>query len=160
MTDTGKDGALDAWAQPVFRRVRERLPEVARLFEKSGSADMLDRHLGPDDLVALMDAAGMERMLLSAWCRPEGWLCTNDEIAEFGDAYPDRFTGVAAVDLADPVAAVRELERAVVELGCKALRVVPWLWKLPPNDRHYYPLFVKCVELESHSAPRSGTPGR
>jgi len=46
MTGTGKDGAIDAWAQPVLRRVRERLPEVARLFENSGSADMLDRRLG------------------------------------------------------------------------------------------------------------------
>jgi len=30
--------------------------------------------------------------------------------------------------------AVRELRRAVKELGFRALRVVPWLWSLPPND--------------------------
>ncbi len=27
------------------------------------------------------------------------------------------------------------------------LRVVPWLWGLPPNHRLYYPLFAECVEL-------------
>src|SRR3990167_6404161 len=32
-------------------------------------------------------------------------------------------------------------------LGFRALRVVPWLWGLPPNDRRYYPLYVACVEL-------------
>lgn len=27
------------------------------------------------------------------------------------------------------------------------MRVVPWLWNLPPNDRRYYPVYVACVEL-------------
>jgi len=36
----------------------------------------------------------------------------------------------------------------VRQLGFKALRIVPWLWKLPPNDKLYYPLYVKCVELD------------
>lgn len=26
------------------------------------------------------------------------------------------------------------------------IRVVPWLWDLPPNDRRYYPIYVACVE--------------
>ena len=29
----------------------------------------------------------------------------------------------------------------------RALRVLPWLWNLPPNDRRYYPLYAECVEL-------------
>jgi predicted TIM-barrel fold metal-dependent hydrolase len=45
------------------------------------------------------------------------------------------------------VAAVHELRRAVRELGMRALRIVPWLWGLPPNDRRYYPLYAECVEL-------------
>jgi predicted TIM-barrel fold metal-dependent hydrolase len=94
-----------------------------------------------------MDAAGVQRLMLCAWCRPGRWLITNDEVAEHVRAFPDRFTGVAAVDLSNPVQAVRELDRAVRELGFKALRVVPWIWKLPPNDKLYYPLYVKCVEL-------------
>ena len=43
--------------------------------------------------------------------------------------------------------AVRELRRCVRELGLRALRVVPWLWNLPPNDRRYYPLYAECIEL-------------
>jgi uncharacterized protein len=49
--------------------------------------------------------------------------------------YPDRLVGVASVDLRKPMEAVRELRRAVHELGMRALRVLPWLWGLPPNDR-------------------------
>jgi uncharacterized protein len=27
------------------------------------------------------------------------------------------------------------------------LRILPWLWRLPPNDRRYYPLYAECIEL-------------
>jgi len=66
--------------------------------------------------------------MLSAWCRPGHWPITNDEVAAHVVAFPDRFAGVAAVDLANPVAAVRELDRTVRQLGFKAPRVLPWLW--------------------------------
>lgn len=140
--------AIDAWAQPANGCLRERMPEVARLFEKSGSGHLLDQALSPSETVDHMDEAGVEKLMLAAWCRPEGWVTSNDQISEYTRAYPDRFIGVATVDLSKPVAAVRELERAVLELGCKALRIVPWLWKLPPNHRLYYPLYVKCIELD------------
>lgn len=140
--------AIDAWAQPANGLLRQRMPEVARLFEKSGSGHLLDQALSPEQTVAQMDEAGIEKLMLAAWCRPEGWVFSNDEIAEFTRAYPERFVGVATVDLRRPVAAVRELERAVLELDCKALRIVPWLWQLAPNHRLYYPLYVKCIELD------------
>src|SRR5471032_1873745 len=99
-------GAIDAWAQPATGHTRELLPEVVRLFEKSGSGHLLDHALSIDQTLALMDEAGVEKLMLSAWCRPEGWVFSNDEIAEYTHAYPDRFIGVATVDLARPVAAV------------------------------------------------------
>ncbi len=136
--------AIDAWAQPMMK---VRLPEVERLFEQSGTSAWLPSDLDADGIVKMMDAANVDKLMLCAWCRPGQWLGTNDEIAEYVKAYPDRFVGVAAVDLDDPVAAVHELDRAVNELGFKVLRVVPWLWKLPPNDKLYYPLYVKCIEL-------------
>jgi len=61
--------------------------------------------------------------------------------------YPDRLVG-GSVDLYRPLDAVRELRRCVRQLGFRALRIVPWLWNLPPDDRRYYPLYAECVELE------------
>ncbi|WP_218021183.1 amidohydrolase family protein [Nocardia crassostreae] len=95
----------------------------------------------------LMDAAGVDTALISAWYGPEGVLISNDEAASFAADSGGRLIGVASVDLRKPVAAVRELRRAVTELGMRALRIVPWLWGLPPNDRRYYPLYAECVEL-------------
>jgi predicted TIM-barrel fold metal-dependent hydrolase len=60
---------------------------------------------------------------------------------------PERFAGLAAVDLNRPMEAVRELRRCVDELGFKGLRVVPWLRDAPPTHRRYYPLFASGVEL-------------
>jgi predicted TIM-barrel fold metal-dependent hydrolase len=95
-----------------------------------------------------MDDAGVSFGLLSAWHAPrEGALISNDEVAGWVRAYPGRFGGLAAVDLDRPMDAVRELRRCVTGLGFKGLRVVPWLWNLPPTDRRYYPLYAACVEL-------------
>lgn len=81
-------GAIDAWAQPAWGRTRSDLPEAVRLFEKSGTAHLLDRHLSPEETVAEMDRAGVATLMLSAWRRPERWICTNDEIAEYVRAFP------------------------------------------------------------------------
>jgi uncharacterized protein len=146
MSSDYRDQVIDAWAQPGDRALLERVPEIARLLRASKSP-ILERSLGPDEIVEEMDRAGIRTLMLCAWCRPGQWVVTNDEIAAYTRRHPGRFVGVATVDLERPVAAVRELERAVTELGCKALRVIPWLWRRPPNDKLYYPLYVKCIEL-------------
>ncbi|PGH23857.1 hypothetical protein AJ80_02105 [Polytolypa hystricis UAMH7299] len=139
---------IDAWANPVFP-LAESLPEAARLFQQSHSdASLLSKKRSPAELVKLMDMAGVSKICLTAWYRPGRVAFSNEEVAEFTRAYPDRFIGIASVDLLDPVGAVKELEKYVKEEGFKGLRVVPWLWNLPPTDRHYWPLYVKCIELD------------
>lgn len=144
---TANPRIIDAWAQPATRELFGNVPEIVRLFRQSGAAHLLDTGVTTEQVVQQMDAAGIETVLLSAWHRPGRWVVTNDAVAEMCSQYPGRFVGVAAVDLEHPVAAVRELDRAVRELGFKALRVIPWLWNRPPNDKLYYPLYVRCIEL-------------
>ena len=139
---------IDAWAQPATREAWDKIPEVQRLFRQSGSAAILDSGVTTEQIVESMDRAGIHKLMLSAWHRPGKWIHHNDDVSKMISQYPDRFVGVAAVNLENPVEAVRELGRAVNDLGFKALRVVPWLWNRPPNDRFYFPLYVKCIELE------------
>lgn len=138
---------IDAWAQPATKEAAEKMPEIKRLFKQSGSVEMMEKGLSTEQIIEAMDKAGIERLMLSAWHRPGQWVHHNDDVAGMVNKYPERFSGVAAVNLEKPVEAVRELERAVKELGFKALRVVPWLWNRPPNDKFYFPLYVKCIEL-------------
>jgi len=146
MADTFSGQIIDAWAQPVPKE--GLLPEVVRLFQQSGSAHMLGKDLTAEQFVQMMDEAGVGRVMLSAWHRPGKWVISNDTVAAMVRQFPQRLVGVAAVNLEKPVEAVHELERAVKELGFKALRVVPWLWNRPPNDKFYFPLYVKCIELD------------
>lgn len=136
---------IDVWMQhPTLRFARH--DAFASLRRWTGEAKPTT-DIPIQATVAAMDEAGVERGLLCAWYGPTGPLISNDEVAGFVSRYPGRFVGVASVDLRQPVDAVRELRRAVHDLGFRALRIVPWLWGLPPNHRLYYPLLTECVEL-------------
>jgi hypothetical protein len=138
-------GVIDVWAQPG-------VPQLLHMPEGESLRRWTKITPPPEGIpieltLAEMDATGVEKAFLRAWMRPEGVLVSNDDIAALVQKYPDRFLGMATVDPRRPMAAVRELERAVKELGLRALHMVPWIWNLPPNDKLYYPLFVKCIEL-------------
>lgn len=136
---------VDVWMQhPTPRFLRHDMFDSLRRW--TGMATPSEE-VPIETTLAVMDEAGVDRGLLSAWYDATGPLISNDEVARWVAAHPDRLTGVASVDLRSPVAAVRELRRAVHNLGFRALRIVPWLWGLPPNHRLYYPLFAECVEL-------------
>lgn len=53
---------------------------------------------------------------------------------------------MAAVDVTRPIQAVRDVRRWVEHQGFVGVRIVPWLWDLPPNDRRFYPIYAACVE--------------
>jgi predicted TIM-barrel fold metal-dependent hydrolase len=136
---------VDAWMQhPTAALLRHEMFDSLRRWTGG-----LDEAEAPpiDATLAVMDRGGVGFGLLSAWHGPHGVLVSNHEVAGWVRAHPDRFAGFAAVDLARPMDAVRELRRCVGELGFKGLRVIPWLWEAPPTDRRYYPLFAACVEL-------------
>ena len=136
---------VDVWMQhPTVRFLRHDM--FASLLRWTGG-EPLEDELPIDVTVEAMDRAGVGFGVLSAWHGPGGFLISNDEVAGWVHAHPDRFAGLAAVDLNRPMEAVRELRRCVTELGFKGLRVIPWLWEAPPTDRRYYPLYAACVEL-------------
>lgn len=140
--------AIDAWAQIAMPNFLKALPEVRRLFVQSKAPiALLEKGLGPEQTIALMDQGGVDKVCLSAWTRPGQVCISNEVVAQWTAAHPDRFYGIAGVDLLNPRKACLELEKAVKDYGFKGLRVIPWLWKLPPDEKHYYPLFVKCIEL-------------
>ncbi|AWZ01103.1 MAG: amidohydrolase family protein [Rhodobiaceae bacterium] len=137
-------GAIDVWSQITTQRMADR-PWMDTLLRWTGRPG--DRST-PDvaGTLAAMDAADVDIMFLSAWQGPEGSLISNEEVAESIDAAPDRFRGLATVDINNPVEAVREIRRWVDGERFVGVRLVPWLLDLPPNDRRFYPIYVACVE--------------
>jgi len=103
----------------------------------------------PGFLVNLMDASGIDRVLLTAEDAETtmNMVTPNEKVAEFVAENPERFMFMGAVDPHKGMKAVRDLEYLVRELGMKCLCLEPWLHKIRSNDKLYYPIYAKCVEL-------------
>jgi predicted TIM-barrel fold metal-dependent hydrolase len=157
---------IDVWLQhPTLRFLQDDM--LASIRRWVGDA-MPSSEVPVEATIRQLDEAGVDHGLICAWYGPAGPLISNDEVAGFVAAAPTRLSGVASVDLRNPMAAIGELRRAVHDLGFRALRVLPWLWGLPPNHRLYYPLYAECVQLGipfmtqvGHTGPlRTSEPGR
>lgn len=136
--------AIDVWAQITTDRMA-RQPWMETLLRWTGRAGDFSIPTVETTLQA-MDKAGVSISLLSAWHGPQGSLVSNAEVSDYIDAAPDRFRGLATVDLTKPMEAVREIRSRVDGQKFVGVRVVPWLWDLPPNHRLYYPIYAACVE--------------
>ncbi len=135
---------IDVWMQhPTLRHSQHQMFDSLRRWM---GMDMPTEALPLDFTIQMMDEGNVDVGLTAAWYGPAGDLISNDEVAAYVASHPDRLKGVAGADLTRPMEAVRDLRRRVDE-GFVALRVVPWLWELPPTDRLYYPLYTACVDL-------------
>jgi predicted TIM-barrel fold metal-dependent hydrolase len=132
---------VDAWAQVPNDRFMAQ-PWLEPLLRWTGT-DRVSPSV--DDLLRAMDDGGVDRALVCGWWGPSGELIGNDEVVRTVARHPDRLLPVVSVDLRDPMGAVREIRRRAAE-GAVAVRVVPWLWDLPPDHRRYAPVYVACVE--------------
>jgi uncharacterized protein len=76
-----------------------------------------------------------------------GFRIPNEAVAKLINKYPDRLIGFAGVDPHKGMAAVRETERCIRELGFVGVCLEPFLQQLYSNDKKYYPIYAKCAEL-------------
>lgn len=135
---------IDVWAQiPTARFFREKW--LQSLWRWTGAAP-LETDMPTAALIAAMDKAGVALSLISGWSSPRGDLISNDEVEAQVDVAPSRLKGLIGADLADPMACVRDIRRRAKSGNFAGVRVVPWLWDLPPNDRRYYPVYAACVD--------------
>jgi predicted TIM-barrel fold metal-dependent hydrolase len=140
---------IDVWAQlPTARFWREKwLASLMRWTrDEAPSADT-----PVEMLIAAMDEAGVSLSLISGWSSPKGDLISNDEVEcaidiSAKDGVPARLKGLIGADLSEPMEAVREIRKRAKTGKFVGVRIVPWLWDLPPNDRRYYPVYAACID--------------
>jgi hypothetical protein len=138
-------GAIDVWSQMTTERMAKApwLETLLRWTNQAGDPLIPTT----ESTLCAMDEAGVDISLLSAWHGPQGSLISNEEVSDQIDSAPERFRGLATVDLTNPMQAVRDIRKWVDGKKFVGVRVVPWLWDLPPNDRRYYPVYAACVDL-------------
>jgi uncharacterized protein len=108
-------------------------------------------------LLEQMDRFGIEKGMIGVSFHNER---TVDALRALRE-HPDRFFGSYEVDPNRGMDAVRDLQRAVEELGVKAATAFPagLLPQVPINDAKFYPLYAKCVELDIPICVCAGVPG-
>lgn len=95
-----------------------------------------------DEFVALLDAAGITQA-----CIGTGRHASIEHTLALAAKYPDRFIPWGRISPRAGMAGVRELESLVKERGLKGLEVSCFRENMRANDKKYYPLYAKCVEL-------------
>ncbi|MBI2890569.1 MAG: amidohydrolase [Nitrospirae bacterium] len=147
-------GAIDAWGSWIGPEGAKRWPrEYVHIFKKYRSPEVILKGMSPEQMIEDMDRAGVEMCVLSAFYHKELAVVSNEEVSDLVQRNPKRFVGSGTVNvLRRPMDVAREVERLVKDLGMKAIRLEPYMYGdgttgLPPNDKHYWPVYIKCTEL-------------
>ncbi|MHC1565459.1 MAG: amidohydrolase family protein [Candidatus Syntropharchaeales archaeon] len=104
-----------------------------------------------EDMIEEYDRAGIAKAVLVAWDAETATglpKTSNEYIAGIVDRFPDRFIGFASVDPWKGEVALKDLEVAVRDLGLRGVKFQQAMQAFFPNDRRFYPIYEKCVELE------------
>ena len=110
-------------------------------------------------LLELMDKFGIERAMIGVASR--GDESRSDDSRRALREHPDRFFGCIDVDPNRGMDAVRDMVHAVEELGVKAASAFPCGLnpQVPINDKKFFPIYAKCVELDIPINVTAGVPG-
>jgi len=103
----------------------------------------------PEGLLLSMEECNIDRAIICP-VKPYNYHLEpeNDYIGETVKKYPHKFTGFARIDPRQGEKAVKELERAIKELGLKGLFLHPWEESFPINSKLIYPVMKKSGELK------------
>jgi uncharacterized protein len=103
----------------------------------------IDRAMTEEAFIQMLDEAGVVYA-----CIGTGRHASIEHTAELASRHKNRLIPWARVSPRAGVRGVRTLEHAVKELGIRGLEVSTFREQLYPNDKKYYPLYTKCVELD------------
>ncbi len=107
-------------------------------------------------LLRSMDEANVEMAGLVAFCAAsprngDDCFIPAEKIKPLLDLHPGRFFGLVGVnplaDIRNEYYAPRYIERAVKELGFKAVHLALHWFDMQPSDKRLYPIYEKCLEL-------------
>jgi len=146
--------ANDLWVNASMgdQKPAEYLVRVKEDYFKAG--DEFFENIECERLLAEMDAAGVEKAVLTI-----NLAKTPERILDFARRYPNRFFYAAYCQPTGRMDEVWQLEKLVADHPVVMARVVPFAIDKPPTDPMYYPLYVKCIELDLPISINTGLPG-
>jgi predicted TIM-barrel fold metal-dependent hydrolase len=117
-------------------------------------SDSMFRDYSVTEMLEVMDRCGVEKAILSARAEEK-----NERVLEFTRTHPERFSLAMYVDPRRGMPALRALETWVRNEPVVLCRLVPFMVGLPPNDKSFYPVYAKCIDLDLPVSVNTGIPG-
>jgi predicted TIM-barrel fold metal-dependent hydrolase len=155
MTEAPPIRAIDAVVNLWTPEALQQRPGWGRTFfvDKMRARDDLMAGLTLPQMVERMDQAGIGHAFLVAPKSgrvglPGCYHLPPALVAEAVQQYPRRFSGLIGIDPTEGMRGVRELERAVRDLGFIGAHLYPHWFELAPDHARYYPFYAKCCELD------------
>jgi hypothetical protein len=99
-----------------------------------------------DDLIAAMDAAGVDIGVLQAEWASGDVTALNDGALRLAAAHPKRLIPYVTVNPAE-YGDLAEVVKAGVDRGARGVNLQPFSYRLHCNDKRFYPLYAKCQEM-------------
>ncbi len=112
------------------------------------------RNNSVNEIVESMDRLGIEKAILTTDAEKP-----SPHVLSFPNARPDRFALGVHLDPRRLMATTRALASVVASQPVVLARITPFYFDLAPDDRAYYPIYAKCIELGLPLTINSGIPG-
>ncbi|RZJ99181.1 MAG: amidohydrolase [Novosphingobium sp.] len=136
---SAKDQGVRHPAEYMFREVPADLPSDDRSAAIAETLTKMDAHNVRHGLISLSDKLAPEALR----------------------RHPERFLASMFVDGNEGMEAVRKIARAVEKFDIRAVGLFPSGIKpqIPINDKKWYPVYAKCIELDLPVFCATGVPG-
>jgi predicted TIM-barrel fold metal-dependent hydrolase len=112
------------------------------------------KDISVEQLIDDMDRVGVEKCIVTTSAEDP-----DRRVLEFPHRHPDRFAISLSLDPRRGMTAIRALESLVRSEPVVLARITPFMINLPPDDRVYYPVYAKCIDLDLPIAINTGLPG-
>jgi hypothetical protein len=168
MTFPADIGAVDTMVtlpkadrREVYRFLDPHLRDKESREEFSFPAQYMFKDLPPEiddnvDTVAVvldnMDRFGVERAMI-------GVRTERADAVRALEQHPDRFFGSVELDPHGGMETLRYMEEMVETFDVRAFTTFPAGHQVPINDKRYYPVYAKCIELGKPIFVCAGVPG-
>lgn len=146
--------AIDPWVNVNMGSTAQLgfMQRVKEDYFKAG--DDFFRNIEPDEMIAMMDRLGVEKVLLSC-----GAYKPLQRILDFTTLYPGRFFLAVQPDLKRGMKGLWALEDLAKEYPVAMARIAPFEIDVAPNDPIYFPLYAKCIEMDLPVGINTGIAG-
>src|SRR5262249_30198157 len=132
-------GIIDVWTQHISPTPPGVNPQGENVFRNYGMLDVFHHGTDVAKMIDVMDRHGVQVALMAG---------DNELVAKAQNQFPGRIYGGDHAHPTQGLKAGGGVGHSLRDCRFGCLRLAPFMWRKPPTDRVYYPLYAKAAELD------------